>query len=282
MAQKIKVLTLCLILLISLVLSGCGKKSEKVVTVNGSRTMEPLLTNLAESYQKSNTAIISIQASGSLKGLSSLLEGKCDIASSSVKIPAQQVWEAQKKGLVVKEIVIAYDIIIPIVHPSNPIKNLFLGQLTDMYTGLIKDWKIVEGKPGAIIVVDRDEYSGTKLLMSERFFESTTVVEGSIKKKFDKDIVSYISKHPASVGYISKRFCDNSVKPININGFSATIENIEKGYYPLHRELYMYVNEKTYRGDVKSFIEFSLNKSGQVLIEKSGFIPLARMTKAAK
>jgi phosphate transport system substrate-binding protein len=281
MTQKVKVLTLCL-MMIALISHGCGKKNEKIVQISGSRTMGPLLTTLAESYQKSHGATIAIQSPGSLKGISSLIEGTCDIAASSVKMPAQQVWEAQKKGLVLKEFIIAHDIITPVVHPSNMLKNLFLGQLSDMYTGLIKDWKNVEGKPGAIIVVDRDDYSGTRLLMNERFFEATTIVAGSIKKKSDIDVISYVAKHPTSVGYVSKRSCDKSVKAININGFSATMENIEKGYYPLHRELYIYVNEKSFAGDVKSFIDFCMDKSGQNLIEKSGFIPVTRMTKPVK
>ncbi len=277
MTKKIKFFALCLMILMALVMQNCGKKGEKVVEISGSRTMGPMLLGLAESYKKNNNAALAMQELGSLKGISSILEGKCDIASSSVKMPSQQIFEAQRKGIVLKEFIVAYDIIIPIAHPSNKIKNLFQGQLADIYTGLIKDWKTVEGKPGTILVVDRDEFSGTRLLMSERFFESNTVVEGSIKKKTDTDIIAYVAMHPTSVGYISQRFINKSVKALNINSFSATQENVEKGYYPLYRELYLYVNEKSYKGNVKSFIEYCMGKSGQDLIEKTGFIPVNRM-----
>lgn len=282
MSRKSCLSALCMIVLISLFSPGCVKKNKTIVEISGSQTMEPLLAALAESYQKSHAASVAIHATGSLKGFTCLVEGKCDIAASSVKMPAQQVWDAQKKGLVLKEVIIGYDIITPIVHPSNQQKNLFLGQLGDMYTGLIKDWKGVEGRPGSIIVVDREDDSGTRLLMNERFFEAKTIVDKAIKTKSDKEVVSYVAKHPTAVGYVSKRSCDASVRPVNINGFSATLENVEKGYYPLYREIYLYVNEKSYKVDVKAFMDFALNKSGQDLIEKSGFIPLARLNKAGQ
>jgi len=282
MIKTCKIIALCSVVLVSALTFGCGKKTEQVVKITGSRTMGPVLGILAESYKTHHNAAIEIQEKGSLKGITSLLEGKCDIASSSVKMPAPQLFEAQKRGIVLKEYIIAYDIIIPIVHPSNTIKNIFQGQLADMYSGLIKDWKGIEGKPGSVIVVDRDEFSGTRLFMNERFFESATVVEGSRKIKLDADVVAYVAKHPTAVGYISKRNMSNNVKALSVNGFNATLENIEKGYYPLYRELYLYVNEKSGRGGVKAFIDYCMGKTGQELLEKNGFIAVSRLTRPAR
>ncbi|MBP7734835.1 MAG: PstS family phosphate ABC transporter substrate-binding protein [Spirochaetes bacterium] len=281
MIQKI-IYALCSIIIIGLSVSGCGKKNGKEIEIRGSRTMEPALASLAESYSKNHGAAIKIISTGSLKGLTSLSDGTCDMASSSVKMPAQMVWEAQKKGVIVKEFIIAYDIIVPIVHPSNQIKNLFQGQLADMYSGLIKDWKVIEIKPGRIIVVERDDNSGTKLLMNERFFELKKPMETSVKVKSDVDVVNYIARHPSAVGYVSKRFLTTGVKAVNINGFSGTVENAEKKYYPLSRELYLYANEKVYAGDVKSFIDFCTSKTGQDMMKKAGFIPVDLINKQVK
>lgn len=277
-----KIVYVNIIIISALIVFGCGKKIEKNIVIDGSRTMEPLIKAAAETYEKKHAVAINKTSSGSLKGITRLLEGKIDIATSSVKIPSQQMWESQQKGIVLKEFVVAYDTIIPVVHPSNPVKNLFLGQLADMYTGLIKDWKNVEGKPGKIIVVDRDDASGTKLLMNEKFFESKNVVEGSIVKKTDDEVVSYVAKHPTAVGYTSKRYYNKSVKTITVNGFKDTLDNIEKGYYPLYRELYLYVNEKSYSGEIRSFIDFIMSKEGQVLQETIGFIPVNRLNKPIK
>ncbi len=262
--------------------TGCKKKNGIEIIISGSRTMEPALANLAESYNKNNETTITIISPGSVKGLTLLSEGRCDIASSSVKMPAQMVWETQKKGIVLKEHIIAYDIIVPIVHPSNQVTNLFQGQMADMYSGLIKDWKAVEVKPGKIIVVDRDDDSGTRLFMNERFFELKKPLETGIKVKSDAHAVAYVSKHPASVGYVSQRYVNGTVKEVAINGFSGTLENVEKSYYPLCRELYFYTTEKKYSVNVQSFIDFCMTKKGQDIIEKAGFIPVGRINKTSK
>jgi phosphate transport system substrate-binding protein len=279
MIHKISVFALCSMIIVGLSFTGCGKKRGKEIEISGSRTLEPALASLAESFNKNHETTIKILSSGSLKGLTSLSEGTSDMASSSVKIPVQMVWEAQKKGVILKEFIVAYDIIVPVVHPSNQVNNFFQGQLADMYSGLIKDWKDVEVKPGKIIVVDREDNSGTKLLMNERFFELKKPLETSIKVKTDADVVNYIATHPSAVGYISKRFINTGVKAVNVNGFSGTLENVEKKYYPLYRELYLYVNEKVYNGDVKLFIDYCTGKAGQDMIEKAGFIPVGRINK---
>jgi ABC-type phosphate transport system, periplasmic component len=269
-------------LLVSTVMFSCKQECKQSIAISGSTTLGTFIKSTAESFEKSHMVKINISAFGSLRGLAALLEGKSDIADSSVKMPAEQLWNAQKKGIMVKEFLIGYDIIVPIVHPSNTVKNLFMGQLSDIYTGLLKYWKDVEGNQGNIIVVDRNDNSGTKLVMSERFFESQKIAAGSIKRNNDRDVVSYVAQHPAALGYISKNCFNKKVKAININGFSATMEIVEKGYYPLYRELYLYVNDKSYKGEIKSFIEFIMSTSGQDLLQKAGFVPVSRMNKPPK
>jgi phosphate transport system substrate-binding protein len=275
--DTIKTIFIYAIISISL-LVGCGS-DVKDVTMKGSTTMGPLMKKIAESYKKSSGGTIQVGVIGSLKGLSLLLAGKNDIADSSVKIPAEQLLETQKKGIAIKEILIGYDIIIPIIHRSNSVGNLFLGQFADIYTGLIRDWKDVGGKSGKIIVVDRINDSGTKLVMSEKFFESKTVAGESVIMNCDSNVVAFVAQHPEAVGYISKSFINPSVKVLNINGFNATLENVEKNYYPLCRELYLYINEKSYSGQIKSFIDFVLSKNGQEILQHNGFIPISSMKK---
>jgi phosphate transport system substrate-binding protein len=277
-----KLLLICAMLLVFMVMLGCKQECKQRIAISGSTTLGTFIKSTAESFEKSHRVKINISASGSLKGLTALLEGKSDIADSSVKMPADQLWDAQKKGIKVKEFLIGYDIIVPIIHPTNNVKNLFMGQLSDIFTGLLTRWKDVEGNQGNIIVVDRKDNSGTKLVMSERFFESKKIAAGSIKRNNDRDVVSYIARHPAALGYISKSCFNKKVKAININGFIATKENVEKGYYPIYRELYLYVNETSYKGEIKSFIEFIMGTSGQDLLQKAGFFPLSRMNKPSK
>jgi phosphate transport system substrate-binding protein len=276
-----KGLLICLIFLASSMVLACKQECKQSITINGSTTLGTLIKSAAEVFENSHAVKINIVASGSLSGLAALLDGKSDIADSSVKIPGEQLWNARKKGVIVKEFLIGYDIIVPIVHPSNKVNNLFIGQLSDIYTGLLRYWKDVGGNQGNILVVDRNDNSGTKLVMSEQFFESKMIAPGSVKRNSDMDVVSYVARHPAAVGYISKRRCNEKVKSITINGFDAIKENVEKGYYPLYRELYLYVNEKSYQGEIKSFIEFMMSTKGQDIMNKAGFIPVSCMNKAS-
>jgi phosphate transport system substrate-binding protein len=272
-----RIICISIILSVSM-LAGCGS-GLKDVTLKGSTTMGPLMKVMAESFNNSSKGKIQVGIVGSLKGISLLLDGKNDIADSSVKIPADKLWEAQKKGFSIKEILLGYDILIPIVHRSNHVDNLFLGQLADMYIGLIRDWKDVGGASGKIIVVDRFIDSGTKVVMSEKFFESNTVGGENVVMSCDSNVISFVAEHPNAIGYISKSFATPNVKAVNINGFSATVENVEKNYYPLYRELYLYLNETSYTGQIKSFIEFILSNKGQDILRQHGFLPISRLKK---
>ena len=98
MKQSCRFIALCSVLLVSILALGCGKKSQ-VVKITGSRTMGPVLGILAESYKTKHSTAIEIQEKGSLKGIASLLEGKCDIASSSVKMPPRNYLRPKKKAL---------------------------------------------------------------------------------------------------------------------------------------------------------------------------------------
>jgi phosphate transport system substrate-binding protein len=271
--------TICISAILSIgILTGCGS-GIKDVTLKGSTTMGPLMNKMAESFNQSSKGKVQVGVVGSLKGISLLLEGKNDIVDSSVKIPADKLWEAQKKGIMIKEILMGYDIIIPIIHRSNNVGNLFLGQFADMYIGLIRDWSEVGGASGKIIVVDRFSDSGTKVVMSERFFESSTVSGENVVLNCDSKVVAFVAEHPNAIGYISKSYATPNIKAVNINGFSATIENVEKNYYPLYRELYLYTNEKSYAGQIKSFIDFVLSKNGQDILQQNGFIPVGHLKK---
>ena len=58
-------------------------------------------------------------------------------------MPGEMSLRAKKQNKKISAVTIGYDVIVPIVHKSNPLDNLFLGQLADMYAGLIDDWKDV-------------------------------------------------------------------------------------------------------------------------------------------
>ncbi len=263
-----------------LLLSGCTKESERVVRIAGSRSMTSIMENTASSFKKSHNILVDIEEDESLRAFDSLSGGTCDIVNSSIKIPYAQLLEIQRKEGAIKEILVAYDAIVPVVNLSNSINNLFLGQFTDIYGGLLKDWRDVGGSSGKILIVDWLDSSDIRMSMQERFFEAGNRAKGRNIQYSGKGIISYISQHKNSIGYLSKSEYNSKVKLVMINGVRATQENIIKGYYPLYRQILFYLTEQSYKGAVKTYIDFVLSKNGQEILQKAGFIPAALMKKS--
>jgi len=108
--------------------------------------------------------------------------------------------------------------------------------------------------------------------MHERFFELTES-KAAMTKKSDAEVAEYVSHHRNAIGYVSRSGRPQGVKAISINGIQPTDENVEKGYYPLRRELYVYGDEKRLDTESVGFINFMCGRRGKVLLRKAGFVP---------
>src|SRR4030042_3788457 len=146
---------------LALGLHACTKSKGNRVVIKGSTTVLPITQKAAEAFHKSNGISVFVEGSGSGNGIKALIEDGCDIANSSREMRPEEKDAAAKKGIQVKEILIAYDMIVPIVHPSNPIKNLTMDQTKAIYDGSIKNWKELGGNDDKIVVISRDTSRGT-------------------------------------------------------------------------------------------------------------------------
>ena len=272
-----KFTALVLLIPILLVSTTCGIGKKRII-IAGSSTDEALIQLIGQEFSKKHNKSIQYIPSGSLQGIKMLMDGKCEMVVSPLKISNEQAWDAQKKGIAIKEFIIAYDAMVIIVNKSNSVKNLFLGQISDMFTGLLKNWGNAGDFKGDITVVELSDNSGTQNIMHDRFFESSSIAKNNVIVKSHKAVVSYVGAHKTAIGYISRVFLDNTVKVLKINSFDPSDDNIAKGYYPLKREVYIYIKDKAYQGSVKEFIDMILAKNGQSLIKKSGLIPVQDIT----
>ena len=116
------------------------------IVMNGSTTVLPFAQSTAEAFMKNNPGIkISVSGGGSGNGAKAIVDGTADIANMSREMKKEEIEKATAKGITPKQHVVAVDCIIPIVHPSNPVKNLTTAQLKDIYMGTITNWKEVGG-----------------------------------------------------------------------------------------------------------------------------------------
>lgn len=257
----------------ALVASGCSRGTENRVVIKGSTTVLPITQKAIEAYKKIKPGVvISVDGSGSGNGIKALLDGNCDIANSSREMKKEEIALAETKGKKIKEIAVGNDMLVPVVHPSNMVKNLTKDQLRGIYNGKIKNWKEVGGKDDRIVVISRDTSSGTYESWSELALHKDMVRSDALLQASSGAVVTSVSGNPKAIGYIGFGYVNKNVKVLDVNGVQATIENGKSGKFPISRKLYLYVDEKRFKDDAEKFVNFILSADGQKLVEEAGFL----------
>jgi phosphate transport system substrate-binding protein len=245
------------------------------LVISGSTTVLPIAQKVAEAYMKVNPKVkISLSGGGSGEGMKALIDGATDIADSSRFIKDEEVKLAVEKGAYPVPFAIAYDCIVPIVHPSNTVKNLTMDQLKAIYMGTIKNWKEVGGPALQIVVISRDTSSGTYEVWEQKVMKKERVYAGALLQASNGAIVQAVSKNRYAIGYIGLGYINTSVKPLTVNGIKGSEKTTLDGTYPIGRALYMFTRGWP-TGDALNFINYVLNpQKGQRYVKEAGFVPL--------
>ncbi len=246
----------------------------KELVIVGSTTVLPIVQTVAEAYMKEHPDVkISVSGGGSGVGIKSLIDGTCDIATSSRFIKFNEVKMAVDKKRYPVPFAIAYDCIVPIVNPSNPVSNISIEQLRLIYQGRIRNWKELGGPKKRIVVISRDTSSGTYEVWEEKVMKKSRVYPGALLQASNGAVAQVVAKNKYAIGYIGIGYINKSVKPLKVNNIEANLENVLNGSYPITRPLFLFTNGWP-KGEVLRFINFVLNpKKGQKFIMKIGFIP---------
>jgi len=254
--------------------SGIAAEKGKVV-IKGSTTVLPITMKAIESFKVIKPEIsITLEGSGSSNGIKALFDGTTDICNASREMKKEEWQKGKASGLKLKEIVVSYDMIVPIVHPSNKVKNLTVDQLKGIFDGSIKNWNQVGGEDMNIVVVSRDSSSGTFEYWHEFVMKKTDVRKDALMQASSGAILSTVANNKKAIGYDGFGYVDKSVKGLDVNGIQANLKNGKSGKFPISRKLYMYVNEKNYSSEAKAFVSYLLSKEGQKKVSEAGFIPL--------
>jgi phosphate transport system substrate-binding protein len=286
---------LCFLLLIcSLVLTACGGRvsakadaaAQKTIENTGSDTIVNLALAWAEAYQKVKPEVrISVSGGGSGTGIAALINKTTDIANASRKINDTETQDAKKNGVEPHEIEIARDAIGVIVNPHNPVQQLTLQQVSDIYSGKITNWKDVGGEDRPIVLLSRESNSGTHV-----YFLAQVVRLGNSKDKtlFSQDtlllpssegIMAEVRQNPNAIGYDGLGYITPDVKTLAIASkadgeyVKPSVATVNNGKYPIARPLFMYTPGEP-AGDVKAYIDWILSPDGQKIVGDLGFVPL--------
>jgi len=271
--KKFKILsTFFLVLLLFLPASVKVSASEQVIVVKGSTTVLPIAQPCAEVFMDQNPDIdISIQGGGSGVGITSLIDGTCDIGNSSRPVKEEEVAKAKEKGVELFANIIAKDAIAVIVHTSNKIDGLTLEQIKAIYTGEISNWSPVGGEDQVIVVVSRDSASGTFEAFNELVLHKEKLRPDALMQASNAAVAITVANTPGAIGYVGLGYVISQVKAIKVNDIIPSKETVNDNSYPLARPLFMYTNGEP-EGIVKDFIDFVLSAEGQKLVEENGFI----------
>lgn len=256
---------------------GCGGTRQQqpvVIRVAGSDTMVPLTRRWAAEYMRQNTAVsIYAEGGGSATGIRALIDGKADIAAASRTLTAQEIQElAQVHRTIGISYLVAKDALSVYVHPDNPVKDLTLKQLKEIFSGTVGNWSALGGRDEPIAVLIRSPNSGTYLYFREHILEEADYDPAATVAPTTAAVVAAVSRQVNAIGYGGIAYGD-SIYHCRINGIPPTDSAVRYDLYPLTRYLYLYTVDKP-RGEKQRFLNWVLGKGGQEIVKKTGYFPL--------
>lgn len=250
-----------------LVAGGCragGSTAGHSLVIAGSTSVQPFAEKLAEIFMHQHPkTLINVQGGGSSAGIYAARQGAADLGASSRELVAAE------KDLM--EIPIAYDGIAVIVHPSNPLTNLTLKQLRQIFQSTVKDWGTLGLKPHPIHLITREEGSGTREAFEHLVMKKAEITPAALVQDSNGSVRELVAGDPHALGYISVGLVDKRVKAVAVDGFSPTPENIKNRTYELVRR-FLLVSRTPPAGLGKSFVEFILSPQGQKILEAEGLV----------
>lgn len=248
-------------------------KAEYLLSIQGSTTVLPIVQLLAEEYSTSHPEVnISVSGGGSGIGITSLIDGAIDIAMSSRPVAQTEVEKAQAKGLDINPLVIAYDAIAVIVHPSNSLSEISTKNLQKIYTGEITHWQELGWEVSIpLVAISRDFASGTFEVFNQIVLQGKDLRPDALMLVSNLAILNEVSFSPTAIGYVGLAYLNDRVKALAIDGVSPTKEAVIEGSYPLARPLFLVIPEDLPEV-AQEFIGFILSEEGQAAIESEGFI----------
>ena len=273
--KKIKLLAGAMIIAMTgAVFTGCGNNSTSndgtvTITVSGSTSVGPLMEKIAEKYEEENSNIsIEINQTGSSAGIKDAMDGISQIGMSSRDLKDE---EAAK----VKATVLAYDGVAVITNTSNPVKELTIEQIRDIFTGKVTNWSQIGGSNGPIVVVSRETGSGTRTAFEEGVgYSEEELVKTATISKGNGDVKTTVSTNENAIGFVSFEYLDDAISAINVNGIKPTAENVKAGSYVLSRPFLAVTNEQYITEDTKNLIDYITGKEGQQIVKDNKLITI--------
>ncbi len=243
-------------------------KLSGTVATDGSTSMEKVIGALGEAFMEANPdTTFTYNPTGSGSGIQAVQEGRCDIGLSS-----RALKDAEKEaGLT--ETVLAYDGIAMIVNPANPVEDLSLEQIADIYTGKITNWSEVGGNDSQIVLIGREAGSGTR----GGFEEIAGVVDAcQYRQELSStgDVITTVAQNPDAIGYASLAAVKDTVKALKVAGVTPTEATVKDGTYTIQRPFVLATKTGEKLNDVaQAFFDYATSADVGEIIAAAGAVP---------
>ena len=243
------------------------KLSGTVVT-NGSTSMESVMGALIEAFKEVQPDVqIQYTGSGSGAGITSAQDGTADIGLASRDLKDDETG--------VKQITVAKDGIAIIVNPDNPVANLSIEQIAQIFTGEITNWSELGGSDGQVVPIGREAGSGTR-----DGFESITGTEDACKYQNELtstgEVIASVASNPNAIGYTSLSAVDDTVKALTVGGVAPSEATVLDGTYAIQRNFNFILSDSTELSDAaQAFVDWATSTEASDLIAGAGAVPVA-------
>lgn len=262
-----------LVTLIGMLIGGAvSQAAEPLHWAGCGITKKSFMAELAAAYQAKYGTEIVLEGGGAAKGIRRVGDKSVEIGGSCrPKLPGDP------RELATQLNPVAWDALVVIVHPSNPVDNITISQVRDMYEGKITNWKQLGGPDRPLeLQVRKGKVSGVGRTLRELAFGD-----------FDKDFVASavhkssgplekaVEANPNAVGVTGVSSArKRQVKILKLQGVEPNYDNIRSGEYHFYRPLYIAHNPANPRyAEVKKFIDFAHSREGRAIIRKQGVVP---------
>jgi phosphate transport system substrate-binding protein len=268
---------------------AADKKKKVEIRAIGSDTLVQLATAWAENYRKvDKNVFVNVNGGGSGVGIAKLIAGETDICNASREMkPEEKAKLKAATGKDVKEFVVAYDALAVYSNPANPIKQISVEELREIWAegGSIDRWEqVTPSFMGKIALFGRQNSSGTydyfrEHICGKKDGKQREFRGGISELNGSSEVVENVAKTPTGLGYSGMGYKIDKVNWLKVSnkkgepGVEPGIEVARSGKYPISRKLYLYTAGEP-SGEIKAYIDWILSKAGQKLVEKEGFVPL--------
>jgi phosphate transport system substrate-binding protein len=271
--------TFLITLITTILIATSGFSQQTKITVKGSDTMVILAQKWAELYMKKNpTATIQVTGGGSGIGITALINGTTDICNSSRPMKQTEIEKLKARyNTLGVSIPCAKDGVTIFLNEANKVQELTLKQLSDIYTGKVRNWKELGGNDAEIRLYGRENSSGTYTYFHDEvvkadYAASVQSLPGTAA------VVNAVKKDVNSIGYGGAAYAvgvkhGKVKKDTDSPAYDATAETIAKGQYPITRFLYMYLRNRP-TGETKKYIDWILGPEGQSIVTEIGYFPV--------